>query len=136
MTQTPQTVIPHKTMPSAEQIYKARQSPLYMAHTKKDTHKLAEEFTAAMLGSLVEPLAEATLENPFDDENESGISLDFLKEEVAAMWGRILAAGHAFDGIKKPLEQAMKRSQNAHQLQQLLAEGNLPALPLQAQKYL
>ena len=103
---------------------KTRESSLYMAHTRQNPEKLAEKFTASMLGTLVEPLAEATVSNPFGNEDESGLSMDFLKEEVAAMWGRILAAGHTFDSIKQPIQKALERTQNAHSLTQILAQEN------------
>lgn len=83
---------------------KVRQSPLYMAHTKKRSTEVAEDFVATMLSQVTEPLTEQLTESTADDEGEEeegGHEMmgAYLQQQMGEMWAEALIEGGAFDGV-------------------------------------
>lgn len=101
-----------------------RANPLYKNQFKPDTSKVAREFVARMIGTLMEEFTDVFTKNVFDDEDENtGSSLDFLKEDIALMMGRVMVDSGQFNGMIRPLEENIKRGEA---LRQATAPRTLP----------
>ena len=109
-------VTPAKEMLTPADYEVIRANPLYKNQFKPDTGKVAREFVARMIGTLMEEFTDVFTKNVFDDEEEgSGSSLDFLKEDIALMMGRVMVDSGQFDGMIRPLEENIKRGEALRQ---------------------